>query len=183
MADKQLGSGSHLASATASSGLQVTFTTTTPTICTPFGADGSTITLLAVGVCTVQADQAGNASYLPAPSVLQSFNVTAPPPPSCPAPTISFTITPSSGTAYKNPAKPGTTFAFNANASTIPPGCNAVWSWNFGNTSGTSSTPFQTTYVYPSSPSPNHVFTVTLIVTVDGGLSGSTTRTVTVSPG
>ena len=35
----------------------VTFTTTTPTICASAGPDGSTITLLAVGMCTVQADQ------------------------------------------------------------------------------------------------------------------------------
>ena len=142
------------------------------------------ISLFAVGTCTVQADQAGNASFTAAPSVFQSFSITAPPPPSCSAPVLTFTITPTTGTAYKNNGHPGTTFNFNATGSTIPPNCNPVWSWNFGNSAGTSSTPFQTTYVYPSAgPLPTRQFTVTLVVSVDGGLQGSTTRTVTVNPG
>ncbi len=64
-------------SATASSGLTVAFTTTTPTICTSGGTNGATITLLAVGTCTVKADQAGNGSFDPAPSVSRSFAVTS----------------------------------------------------------------------------------------------------------
>ncbi len=185
MGDRVLGSGSHLASATATSGLPVTFTTTTPSVCASAGPDGATITLLAVGICTVQADQPGDGgvTYNAAPPVFQSFNVT-PAPPVCSAPVVSFTITPSTGTAYKNQGHPGTTFNFNANASTVDPNCHPVWSWNFGNSAGTSTTPFQTTYVYPTAaPLPNRQFTVTLVVTVDGGLSGSTTRTVTVNPG
>ncbi len=46
--------------ATSSSGLAVTFTTTTPTVCTAGGADGGSITLLATGTCTVRAEQAGD---------------------------------------------------------------------------------------------------------------------------
>jgi hypothetical protein len=181
--DQELGTGAAHASATASSGLTVTFTSTTPSVCTTFGADGSSITLLTVGQCTIQADQPGDASYAAAPSVLQSFNVTAPSPPPCPAPTLTFTITPTTGFDYKNNGHPGTTFAFDASGSTIPANCHAVWSWNFGNGAGTSSTPFHTTYVYPDpGPLPSRQFTVILGVSVDGGASGQTTRTVTVNP-
>jgi hypothetical protein len=60
-------------SATATSGLPVTFSVTTPAICSSGGTRGATITLLAPGTCTVQADQAGNASFNPAPSVSRSF--------------------------------------------------------------------------------------------------------------
>ena len=61
-------------SATASSGLTVTFSTTTPAVCV---ASGTSITLVGVGTCTVQADQAGDATYNPAPPVTQSFEVTS----------------------------------------------------------------------------------------------------------
>lgn len=62
-------------SATASSGLSVTFTATTPAICASSGANGSTVTLLAPGTCTITADQAGDAVYNPAPSRVRSFLV------------------------------------------------------------------------------------------------------------
>jgi Flp pilus assembly protein TadG len=183
MGDHMLGAGSPIAAATASSSLPVTFTTTTPTICAPAGPDGSTISLLAAGVCTVKADQPGDGgvTWNAAPPVLQSFNVT-PPPPVCNAPTLTFTISPTSGVATKNAGHPGTTFTFDATGSTVNPDCHAVWSWNFGNGSGTSSTPFQTTYIYPDpGPDPLNQFTVTLGVTVDGGASSSATRTVRVA--
>jgi uncharacterized protein (TIGR03437 family) len=60
--------------ATASSGLTVIFASTSPTICSVSGASA---TLLAFGVCTVQATQGGNATYAPATAVSQSFTVTA----------------------------------------------------------------------------------------------------------
>ena len=47
----------------------------TPTVCTAGGTNGTTITLVSTGTCTVQADQAGNASFNAAPSVQRSFNV------------------------------------------------------------------------------------------------------------
>jgi hypothetical protein len=64
-------------SATASSGVTVTFSSTTPAVCTSGGTNGKSVTLLAVGTCTVQADQAGNSTYNPAPSVRQTFTVRA----------------------------------------------------------------------------------------------------------
>jgi hypothetical protein len=62
--------------ATASSGLVVTFTTTTPAVCTSGGANGETIALIGSGTCTVEADQPGNASFAAADAAFQSFTVT-----------------------------------------------------------------------------------------------------------
>ena len=64
--------GSSTLSATASSGLAVTFDSNTPTICT---VAGSTVSYLAVGTCTVTADQAGDATYNPAPQVTLNIGV------------------------------------------------------------------------------------------------------------
>ncbi len=68
---QELGSSPAL-SATASSGLPVSFASQTPAVCT---VSGSTVTLLASGTCTILASQAGGAAYLPAPVVAQSFTV------------------------------------------------------------------------------------------------------------
>ena len=62
-------------SATASSGLAVSFTTTTPTVCSAGGTNGTTITLFGNGTCTVVASQGGNATYAAATPVSQSFSV------------------------------------------------------------------------------------------------------------
>jgi hypothetical protein len=59
-------------SATASSGLAVSFASTTPSICT---VSGTTATMLSTGTCTVQAAQAGNADYSAATMVPESFTV------------------------------------------------------------------------------------------------------------
>ncbi len=57
------------------SGNPVQFASTTPAVCTTGGPDGATLTLVAVGTCTVTADQAGNAFYEPAPQIQRSFQV------------------------------------------------------------------------------------------------------------
>ena len=49
--------------ASASSGLRVTLTTTTPAVCNASGVYGRTITLIGTGTCTVRAAQAGNSVY------------------------------------------------------------------------------------------------------------------------
>jgi len=59
-------------SATASSGLTVSFSSDTPDVCT---ASGQTVTIAAAGTCTIRASQPGNTSYLAAPDVTQSFTV------------------------------------------------------------------------------------------------------------
>ncbi len=64
-----------LVTAEATSGLPVTFTTTTPDVCATGGVNGSSITLIGPGRCTVQADQAGDDTWAPAVSRLRSFTV------------------------------------------------------------------------------------------------------------
>jgi len=60
--------------ATASSGLPVSFVSSTPVVCT---VSGSMATLNAAGTCTIQASQAGNSTYTAATAVTQSFMVNA----------------------------------------------------------------------------------------------------------
>lgn len=62
-------------SATADSGLPVSFTSTTPAVCA-VGA-GNVLQFNSVGTCTVRADQAGNAAYLPAAPVSRDITVNA----------------------------------------------------------------------------------------------------------
>jgi hypothetical protein len=58
--------------ASASSGLPVSFASTTPTTCTVSGAKAS---LLKVGTCSITATQPGDAGYAPAPPVARSFSI------------------------------------------------------------------------------------------------------------
>ena len=62
--------------ASASSGLVVSFSTTTPRVCTALPVrGGAAVVLHGPGICTVMASQAGNAHYAPAPPVSGSFTV------------------------------------------------------------------------------------------------------------
>ncbi len=61
--------------ASATSGLPVTFTSSTTGVCTI--TSGGVLTFITAGTCTINADQAGNASYLPATQVSRSFTVNA----------------------------------------------------------------------------------------------------------
>ncbi|MGA3081301.1 MAG: chitobiase/beta-hexosaminidase C-terminal domain-containing protein, partial [Terracidiphilus sp.] len=56
--------------ATASSGLAVSYTSLTPAVC---AVSASSASLIESGTCTLQATQAGNSDYLPAPAVDHSF--------------------------------------------------------------------------------------------------------------
>jgi hypothetical protein len=82
--------GTFSVSATASSGLAVTFGTTSPTVCT---VAGNTVTMHAAGSCVLTADQAGNGNYNAAPQVVVTVVISlAPPPPpisTAPIPTLS----------------------------------------------------------------------------------------------
>lgn len=59
-------------SATANSGLAVSFASTTHSICTVFG---TTVTFGTAGTCTIDASLAGNGTYSAASQVAQSFTV------------------------------------------------------------------------------------------------------------
>ena len=63
-------------SATATSGLAITFSSQTPGVCS---VSGNSVTLIAAGTCTIAADQPGDGNYHAAPQVSQSFTVS----PSC----------------------------------------------------------------------------------------------------
>jgi putative cell wall-binding protein len=69
----QLTASTATVAATASSGLTVAFTSATAGVCT---VTGTTVTLVATGTCTINADQAGNATFAAAPTVMRSFQVT-----------------------------------------------------------------------------------------------------------
>ena len=64
--------GTATVGATATSGLPVVFSSSTPTVCT---VSGSTVTGVNAGTCTIRASQPGNALWNAAPDVEQSFAV------------------------------------------------------------------------------------------------------------
>ena len=64
--------------ATSSAGLPVTFSSKTPGICTTVQYQGySNIVVTGAGLCTIAADQAGNATYNAAPTIIATFTTTA----------------------------------------------------------------------------------------------------------
>jgi hypothetical protein len=72
--DRVVGDPPFAVSATATSGLPVTFTVSG--VCTNSGTHGATVTPTgATGICTVTAHQAGNSNYNAAPNVLQTFKI------------------------------------------------------------------------------------------------------------
>ncbi|MGA3029070.1 MAG: SBBP repeat-containing protein, partial [Bryobacteraceae bacterium] len=91
LANRTYGTAPFAVSATASSGLPVSFNSQTTSVCT---VSGSQVTLVAVGICTIQATQAGNAGYAPAWPVNQTFHVVAQPV----APAV-VSVTPNTGAA------------------------------------------------------------------------------------
>ena len=112
-----VGGGTYGAAASASSGLAVTFSATAGSagVCT---VSGSTVSFVGTGTCTIDANQAGNASYQAAPQVQQSFAVGAA------SQTISFTSAPPAGGIAGDPdylvaatATSGLAITFTADAS------------------------------------------------------------------
>jgi hypothetical protein len=61
--------------ASASSGLEVAYGSSTTGVCT---VSGTTVTMVAQGTCTITADQPGNAAWNPAPQVAQSLTIAPP---------------------------------------------------------------------------------------------------------
>ncbi len=77
LSNKVNGDAPFSVSATASSGLTVSFNSQTTGVCTSTGTNGTTITILTAGTCTIQATQSGNSNYAAATSVNRSFTVYA----------------------------------------------------------------------------------------------------------
>jgi len=53
----------------------VVFTVGTPAVCSATGSNGTTLTILSSGSCTVRADQSGTATFAAAPRVEQTFTI------------------------------------------------------------------------------------------------------------
>lgn len=70
--DTPVNAGPVTLAAAASSGLPVSYTSDTPSVCTVSGVQAQ---LKAVGTCSITARQPGDASYLAAPAVQRSFSV------------------------------------------------------------------------------------------------------------
>lgn len=148
-------------SASASSGLGVSFTPGTPSICS---VSGMSLTLLQVGTCTVNADQAGNATYAAAPTVTRSFTVT-------PA-TLAIAAGSASGltvgTSYSqaNPASGGTgPYSYSLDAGALPPG--TTLNSSTGTVSGTPTVAGSFSYIVRVTDSqPTPATTTSSVVTV-----------------
>ena len=127
-------------SATATSGLTVSFTSATTGVCT---VSGTTLTFATAGTCTINADQAGSAAYLAAPQVQRSFTVNAVAPG---APTIG-TATAGDGQATVGFTAPGsnggaaiTTYTATSSPSGITGSCASSPCMVTGLTNGTAYT-------------------------------------------
>jgi hypothetical protein len=72
LANRRLDQSPFTVSATASSGLTVTFSSATTANCT---VSSTSVTLLHAGTCTINADQAGNTDWNAATQVQQSFTI------------------------------------------------------------------------------------------------------------
>jgi mono/diheme cytochrome c family protein len=102
---QSLGNSTVQLRATASSGLIVTFATTTPSVCV---VSISTLKLVAAGNCTVTASQAGNTGYAAAPNQTVTFGVIDPnatstpvtPPPAASTPTELIPVAATGKTLY-----------------------------------------------------------------------------------
>ena len=116
-----VGGPTYNVTATASSGLAVTFTidASAASVCS---IAGSTVSFIGAGTCVIDANQAGNTNYNPAPQVQQSFGVsknnqtitftsTAPAGAVVAGPTYTVTATASSGLAV--------TFTIDASAASV----------------------------------------------------------------
>ena len=106
--------------ATATSLLTVTYTSTTPGVCS---VAGTSVTKITIGTCTINADQAGDGNYNPAPQVPQSFLIN----PSVPGAPIIGVATPGNTTASitftppaSNGGSPITGYTMTCNAVVTP---------------------------------------------------------------
>lgn len=72
LSNKTYGDAPFTVSATASSGLDVSFSSLTTGTCT---VSGNTVTIVAAGTCTIRASQPGNDNYNAAADVNQSFTI------------------------------------------------------------------------------------------------------------
>ena len=90
------------------SGTAIIFSSQTTGVCTTGGVNGSTVTIVAAGSCTIAADQAASTNYNAAPQVTQTFNIAKAP--------AKFTLSP----PYFTPFGSATTIAGKLNSALDP---------------------------------------------------------------
>ena len=145
-------------SATASSGLAVSYSVTSGS---PATLSGNTLTFTGAGPVTVQATQAGNANYASATPVSQSFTILAPP--------SVGAISPMSGPTATAVTITGSNFGATQGMSTV--------SFN-----GTAATPTDWSNTQIVVPVPSGAATGNVVVTVNGLASSGVGFTVLVPP-
>ncbi len=109
-ANAVLAGGAVTLTATAGSGLAVSFASTIPSSCT---VSNSTVTLVSVGSCAITASQTGNATYAAATPVTRTFSVLAP------ANLVTLAVGTSSGSAGRTVELP---IAISATGTAAPAG-------------------------------------------------------------
>ena len=134
LAGKTYGDSAFSVSAMASSGLTVSFTSQTTSVCT---VSGSTVTIVAAGTCTIRASQAGNGNYSAASDVDQGFTVAkAPLTVTASSPTVTY-----GGTSPSiSPSYSGFVNSESADDLSTAPTCSTAYSTssNAGSTPATS---------------------------------------------
>ncbi|MDT3307458.1 Ig-like domain-containing protein [Shewanella vaxholmensis] len=184
--------------ATSDSGLTPVFTSSTTGVCTI--TSGGVLTFVTAGSCTINADQAGNSSYLPATQVSRTFAVN-PVQPSAPtavtavagdsSASVSFTAPISNGgsaiTSYAVIASPGGA-TVNGTASPITfsgltNGTAYTFTVTATNAAGTSAVSAASNSVTPQPSNSAPTITGSPILTINQGASYLFTPTAADSPG
>ncbi len=105
--NRTLGAAPFTLSATASSGIGVSFAVPSDAACT---LNGATISLVRAGTCTVTARQSGNGNFYGAQDVVRSFTILAPPPSPTPSPSPGTPLPSPSNAASPTPSPVATTY-------------------------------------------------------------------------
>ena len=158
--------------ATATSGLAVSYSSSTPGICT---VSGSTAILLAGGTCTLTASQAGGANYAAATPVTQSFTVAPASTFTISLSTTTITLLPNNGVADALTVNPlnGFTGAVTLSLSGLPAGVSGSFYPSNPTTTGTN----LVVYVPAGTAPASYPLTIT---GVSGSLTVSTPATLVV---
>jgi uncharacterized protein (TIGR03437 family) len=183
LSDVLIGAAPFSISATASSGLPVSFASTTANVCT---ASGSTVTIVGSGACAITASQAGDANYAPATPVTLNFNVgmgAIGTPPLI----LSGGVVPVYSTI--NTIQPGSWISIYGSNLAIS---TAVWNGDFpvslaGTSVSINGKPAYLSYVSPGlidaqAPDDKATGPVSVVVTTPNGSSGATVSLAPVSP-
>jgi probable HAF family extracellular repeat protein len=159
--DGAIAGGTYTVSATGGgSGNAVTITSLAPTVCS---VAGNAVSLDAGGTCTIAADQSGNAGYLAAPQVIQSFDVNT---------------RPMANAGSAQSGNEGSTITFSAGNSSDPDGDALIaYIWDFGDGTVLSVSSPTVEHSYGDNKPAGDAYLVTLKVTDARGATSSLANT------